>query len=99
MEAVTLSSATAFPLSSPTVLQVVKNAKQTQARKTKGGYADDDTKPAEEPKRWSDYTVSHAPPRFWNCAVRLQGLGHRVHVHQRRDASLCIHGRQSTAVH
>ncbi len=43
------------------LLQVVKNAKQTQARKANkaGGYADDDTKPAEEPKRWSDYTVSH----------------------------------------
>ena len=43
------------------LVQVVKNAKQTQARKANkaGGYADDDTKPAEEPKRWSDYTVSH----------------------------------------
>ena len=42
-------------------LQVVKNAKTTQARKANksGGYADDDTKPAEEPKRWSDYTVSN----------------------------------------
>ena len=41
-------------------MQVVKNAKQTQARKANkaGGYADDDAKPAEEPKRWSDYTVS-----------------------------------------
>ena len=41
-------------------MQVVKNAKQTQARKANkaGGYADDNAKPAEEPKRWSDYTVS-----------------------------------------
>ena len=47
-------------LTQPCWLQVVKNAKQMQARKANkaGGYADDDTKPAEEPKRWSDYTVS-----------------------------------------
>ena len=55
-------------------LQVVKNAKQTQARKANkaGGYADDDAKPAEEPKRWSDYTVSSgcAP-----CAEHVQTAG------------------------
>ncbi len=41
-------------------IQVVKSAKQTQARKAKAapaGYADEDTKAAEQPKRWSDYTV------------------------------------------
>ena len=77
MESVPFSSATAFSLSSRAVLQVVKNAKQTQARKTKGGYADDDTKPAEEPKRWSDYTVSHAPPCSWNVQseFKAQGIG------------------------
>ncbi|EIE25084.1 P-loop containing nucleoside triphosphate hydrolase protein [Coccomyxa subellipsoidea C-169] len=40
--------------------KVVKSAKQTQARKAKAapaGYADEDTKAAEQPKRWSDYTV------------------------------------------
>ena len=35
-------------------VQVVKSAKQTQARKAKAsgaGYADEDTKPAEQPKK------------------------------------------------
>lgn len=39
---------------------MVKSAKQTQARKAKAapaGYADEDSKAAEQPKRWSDYTV------------------------------------------
>ena len=37
-------------------LQVVKSAKQTQARKAKAsgaGYADEDTKPAEQPKKYA----------------------------------------------
>ncbi|CAL8461952.1 g1483 [Coccomyxa elongata] len=40
--------------------KVVKSAKQAQARKAKAGpsgYEDEDNKAAEQPKRWSDYTV------------------------------------------
>ena len=78
------------------LLQVVKNAKQTQARKASkaGGYADDDSKPAEEPKRWSDYTVSrlhskpqpHCPPLTGampgpSClALNLRGRLHSVEL-------------------
>lgn len=61
------------------VLQVVKNAKQTQARKANksGGYADDDNKPVEEPKRWSDYTVGHlaAPASLTKPVYCRSGCG------------------------
>jgi hypothetical protein len=50
--------------------QVVKNAKQTQARKSKAaggvGYADDDSKPAEQPKRCG------GPCRLLRCISHLQ---------------------------
>jgi hypothetical protein len=101
-----LQYATALPVSSSAALQVVKNAKQTQARKTKAGYADDDTKPAEEPKRWSDYTVSPASSCYEICS-RISWPRAWGHVHKGRnmpwmrslaDRTLCYSRHSSSLI-